>query len=252
MKRIAVALVVAASMIVAAVAFGAQVNTYSVTAKTSPTKAGSKKKPVPVSLTFNYKVGEKSNQRPAGVNEYKIGFAGIRSDNSVAPKCSYAQIQQQQGDAKCPAGSLVGSGTITNTVGLTADPTSKAATCTLNLRLRNQAGGMVLVLQSPAGTTCAGVAVNDSIDGKFKNASSPNGLGVLSFKVPSRLLHPGAPTISVAVTDVTSKINLVKKGKKAFFTSVGGCKAGKRAVQVVFVQEDGNSETAKSTAPCKA
>ena len=54
------------------------------------------------------------------------------------------------------------------------------------------------------------------------------------------------------MTEATSKIKLIKKGKKAFFSSIGGCKHGKRAVQVVFVQEDGHSETAKSTAPCKA
>ena len=151
MKKIGIAAIAAMSMSVAAIAVAQappQVNTYGMSASTSPKNAGTKKKPVPVSLIFDYKVGEKNNNRPAGVNEYKIGFAGILADNSVVPTCSYAEIQQNQGDAKCPAKSLVGAGSITNTVGLTSDPTSKAATCKLDLRLRNQKGGMVLVLQS--------------------------------------------------------------------------------------------------------
>ena len=83
MKKIGIAVIAAISLIVAAVALAApQVNTYSVTAKTSPTKAGTAKKPVPIQLTFNYKVGEQSGQRPAGVNEYRITFAGVKEDGS--------------------------------------------------------------------------------------------------------------------------------------------------------------------------
>jgi hypothetical protein len=40
-------------LVIAAVAFAQVQNTYSVTGSVSPTKAGTKKKPVPVALKFN-------------------------------------------------------------------------------------------------------------------------------------------------------------------------------------------------------
>src|SRR3954447_23174910 len=81
MKKISIA-ALAIVLVVASAAFAAvaQQNTYSVTASTSPTKAGTKKKPVAIKLIFNYKVGETHGQRPAVVNKYDIGFDGLKAD----------------------------------------------------------------------------------------------------------------------------------------------------------------------------
>ena len=254
MKKIGLAAVAALSLIVAAVAIAApQVNTYSVTARTVPTKAGTTTKPVPISLTFNYKVGEQSGQRPAGVNEYRITFGGIKQDGSFLPTCSDAQIQAAQSNAPCPAKAVVGAGKINNMVGPTADPSSTAVgttTCSLNLTLYNAPKHhATLYLESPAGTTCAGVPVKDSIDATYTYSKSKG--TTLAFKVPSRLLHPASPAISNAVTNVVSNIKKITKGKKAYYSSVGGCKSGKRKVSVLFIQEDGASKTATTTAKCK-
>src|SRR5947199_411065 len=99
-------------------AFAAQVNTYSVTASTSPTRAGTKAKPVPVSIKFNYQVGEQSGQEPAAVKRYKISFYGIRSVNgALFKKCSAAKIAAAgNDDSGCPKGSQVGSGTVASHV----------------------------------------------------------------------------------------------------------------------------------------
>ena len=139
-------------------------------------------------------------------------------------------------------------------VGPTADPSSTAlgtTTCSLNLTIYSAPKHhATLYLESPAGTTCAGVSVKDSIDATYTYSKSKG--STLSFKVPSRLLHPALPAISNAVTNVVSTIKNIKKGKKAYYSSVGGCKAKRRKVSVLFIQEDGASKTATTTAPCKA
>src|ERR1051325_7587574 len=105
MRRV-VAVVAALSvvLVVTAIAFAAQVNTYSVTASTSPTRAGSKAKPVPVSIKFNYTVGEQSGHEPSAVKRYKISFYGIRSVNGALFKvCTAAKIAAAgNDDSGCP------------------------------------------------------------------------------------------------------------------------------------------------------
>src|SRR5437763_14166808 len=95
---------VAGALAVAAVAFGAgQVNTYHVAAKTSPTTAGTSKKPVPVSLTFNFAVGETNNQRPAVVKQYAIQFNGIHVTTSGFKTCGAQRINAAQTNSVCPS-----------------------------------------------------------------------------------------------------------------------------------------------------
>lgn len=245
MKKISIA-ALAIALVVTAAAFAAvaQQNTYSVTASTSPTKAGTKKKPIPISLTFNYKVGEANGQRPAVVNQYKIGFDGVKVTQTGLPTCTATQLNNAQSDSGCPAGSVVGQGTVNNMVGPTSDPTNSPGNCTLALKLYNgDAGHVALWLTG----TCVGTAVHNAIDGQYVKSGT---MSVLQFTVPSPLLHP-IPGLDNSVTNVSSKINKISVGKGSkktgYYSSVGSCKKHKRLVQVTFVTEANSTSPSTST-----
>lgn len=249
-KTIAAALVAALVLAAAAFAASSQINTYKVTAKTSPITAGSTKKPVPVSLTFKYDIGETNNQRPAVVDQYAIKFAGIWVNQKGVKTCSAQQINARQSNVICPKGSLVGTGKISNTVGLTSDPTSKAAECTLSLHIYNSPKNhAALYIGAPdQSEKCAGVPLSQAIDAAYTRSGTST---TLRFAVPSTLNHPGSPTISNAVTSVSSTINRIRVGKVGYYSSVGGCLKKKRNVTVTFHQEDGLSRKAQTFAACK-
>src|SRR4051812_3770512 len=125
------------SLVAAAVAFAAQTNTYTVTGKVLPTKAGTKKNPKPVSLNFDYTVGEAAGQRPSPVKSYNIAFDGIRVNAPRFPKCTAAAMNAAQTDAGCNKKALVGIGNVENLAGPTNDPTNKSITCHLDLKVYN-------------------------------------------------------------------------------------------------------------------
>jgi len=256
MRRVA-AVVAALSvvLVVTAVAFAAQVNTYNVTASTSPTRAGTKAKPVPVSIKFNYQVAEQSGQEPAAVKRYKISFYGIRSVNgALFKKCSAAQIAAAgNDDSGCPKGSQVGSGKIQSHVYNNNDPSGNGALiCNKDLHLYNAGKGKItLFLTGPAADCQAAPGGQPPFTGKY--VAGEGGGTALQFDTPANLLHPVAG-LTVAVRNVTSKINLktvTKKGvKKGYYESVK-CKGKSRPVAVTFTPESGSPSTAKATAACK-
>jgi hypothetical protein len=236
-----------------AVAFAAQVNTYTVSAALSPTKAGTKKKPVAVKLDFNYTVGEQSGQRPALINKYDINFGGGQVNTNIIPGCSAASIKAAQSDASCPKGSLVGTGNVENLAGPSSDPSpGSQLKCHLDLKIYNSRNNHAALYLHGAPPTCP-IAVDDAIDAQYVKK---NGGTSLIFTVPDTLLHPSISTFDNSVVQVKSTINKITgklKGKKrGYFESAGGCVKGKRKIQVVFTQPDGTSATVKNTAKCTA
>jgi hypothetical protein len=251
-----IALVATAICVLGAGIAYAVTNTYEVSASTSPVKAGTAKKPVPVSLSFNYKVGEKDNMRPSSIKQYKIKFKGVKvNQKAIKGKCTAAQINNAGTAAQCPKNGIVGTGNVDNFLGPTNDPSSKSLHCYLALTLYNSTPGhLTLSLvgrkANPAPKDCI-TDIDTAIDGQYVTKS---GFQILQFTVPPSLLHP-VPGLDNAVVDVTSKINLSKttkvKGKKmAYYNVVGGCKNHKRPVEVEFVAENGDSSTAKTNAKC--
>jgi hypothetical protein len=226
-------------------------NTYTVTASTTPAKKGSKSKPVPVGVKFGYKVGEATGKRPSPVKTYSIRFKGLRANTSVAAKCSASTLESQGPDA-CPPKSIVGTGFIENQTGSTADPNDKSIECNAALSVVNLGANKASIYvegdpnQSDPRRRCA-IQLAAPIPAKFSNK---NGEGRLDFTVPNSLRHPGAPTISNAVVNVTSTIKKISKGGKGFYESIGGCSRGKRPVSVVFTPESGPTKTQRTTARC--
>ena len=251
MRKFAIFAVTALVLAVAATAYAAQVNKYTVTGSTSPKTTGSKSKPKAVGIKFGYKVDEASGQRPAVVSSYAITFSGIRVNKSVASTCS-ASTLESQGPSGCPSKSIVGSGYIENATGATANPADKSIQCNAALTVVNESGskGAIYVAGDPASTnpkTKCAIQLAAAIPATFKNTSKGT---TLSFSVPSSLKHPGAPSISNAVTSVTSTIKNVTKSGKGFYEAIGGCTKGKRTISVKFTTEAGQSQTAKTKAGC--
>lgn len=261
-KKIAIG-VSALSLLVATVALAqtAVENTYSVTASTSPTKAGTVAKPTNIKLSFDYSVGEKNNMRPSSVKEYRIKFAGVQLAQKGLGVCTEDQITSAGTAENCPASAIVGTGSVVNVLGPTNDPSNQALYCFLKLTVFNgKPGRATLFLKGtasqdvPEEERC--IADQDvAIDAKYTVAKGANGSSTLSFVVPQTLRHP-VPGLDLAVKNVQSTINLVKtklkKNGKAlsYYHSVGGCKGGKRAVQVTFISENDVKSVAKTTAKC--
>jgi hypothetical protein len=257
MRRVAA--IVAALVTVLAVAgiayAQAQNNTYAVQATVTPTGKGTKKKPNPVGVKFNYQVNEAAGLQPAAVKTYKIDFYGVKTNGARFPKCTFQQISQAQSGDNCPAGSQVGSGNIQSTVYTTGNPSDpNSFPCAKSLAVYNSGAGKAVLLLTGPGDQCAGVSQPFIIDAKYVSGSG--GGSALQFDVPPTVLHP-IPQLTVAVRSVTSSIKKLRKtvgsGKKkrtyGYYESVG-CLGSSRPVKVTFTQEDGKVGSASTTSKC--
>ncbi len=254
MKKLAIFAAAVLVIAVAAVAYAQVVNTYNVEGSTSPTRAGTKKKPVPVEVKFGYTVGTQSGARPSPIKKYSIRFAGIVVNTNAFPKCS-ASTLEQKGPKGCPSKAKMGSGFIENATGNTADPNDQSVVCNAELSVWNAGDnrGVIYVAGSPGATDprkrCA-IELAAPIPAQFIRRQ---GATALEFSVPPSLLHP-LPTLSNAVKKVTSKIRkaTVKRGGKTrgYYEAQGGCRNKKRTVTVVFTPESGPTATAQDTVPC--
>jgi hypothetical protein len=249
------ALAVAGLMVFAAVALAVQENTYTVTGKVSPTKAGTKKKPVPIGLDFGYTVAEKSGKRPALIDKYSIHFAGLQVNSAVAKSCTAAKIDAAQSDSVCPKGSLIGTGDVENQSGATSDETANTITCHLDLAVYNSGKNKAALFLSggpsndPA-ENCP-LTVAKAIDANFVRNKTGT---ALQFNVDDQLLHP-APGFDNAVVLVKSTIKKITKkikGKtRGYFESIGGCKNKKRAITVTFTPNNGTpAQKAQALVAC--
>jgi hypothetical protein len=257
MKRKVSALAVAAiaALVVAAVAYGAQVNTYTVTGKTTPAAPGSKAKPLPIGLDFDYTVGEQTGLRPSPVKRYTIGFYGVQSNGGLFPKCTAASINAAQGIGGCPKGSIVGKGYIINAAGSSADPSDKSIECNLNLTIVNGGQGRAAIfLQGGPSTMVQGkpcvIGISQAIDAKY--VPFDGGGTALQFDVPANLLHPigGLDNSVVQVQSSISKLTVRKGGKlRGYYESVA-CKGKQRPISVDFLSEADQSETATANLAC--
>lgn len=257
MRRITVPLIAIVVLAIAAVAYAAQDNTYTVTGSTTSTKAGTSKKPHNTGLKFGYTVGEAAGQRPNVIKTYAIRVAGMKVNTQAFPKCPATSVDQFD-PSDCPSGAKVGTGFIKNAAGDRNDPSDKSVPCNARLDVYNKGNnkGVIFIQGSQTSsdprTRCA-INLGAGIDARWIRSQGGKS-STLQFSVPDSLLHP-LPTLSNAVTDVSSTITSSTrkyKGKRvSFYQSVGGCVRGKRNITVTFKPESGPQGTAQHLAKCK-
>jgi hypothetical protein len=253
-----VGVVAALACALAAVAFAQDpevTNTYTVEGGTTPATKGSKAKPVPVGVKFDYTVGEAQNRRPGVVEKYSIRFGGLIVNTKVAPGCSKATLDNE-GPAGCPAKSIVGTGFIENETGNRADPNDKSIVCNASVQVINETkanAANIYVKGSPSSTdprTKCAIELAAPIPARFVKRGNAT---ALEFEVPDTLLHP-LPTLSNAVKNVRSTVKRITKkigGKtRGYFMAAGGCTRNKRTITVVFTPENGPAATAQKLANC--
>ena len=237
-----------------AIAQDAVTNTYDVDGSTSPSVKGSKKKPVPIGINFDYSVGEVQNRRPDPIKKYSIRFGGTQVNTNAAPGCSKATLDNE-GPEGCPAKSIVGTGFIENETGNRSDPNDKSITCNASVQVINQGDrkANLYVKGSPGSTdprTRCAIELAAPIPAQFVRRGNAV---ALEFEVPDTLLHP-LPTLSNAVKRVTSRVRRVTRrirGKRrGYFEAIGGCRGGTRLITVDFTPENGPSATAETKAKC--
>lgn len=254
MRKVLIPLALVATLAIAATAYA--LNVYTVTGAVSPTKAGSKKKPVPVGIKFNYTVDTNNGTRPSPIVKYSIKFRGLRTNTKPFPKCTFGQISATNSDANCPSGSAVGRGFIKNAAGAESDPNDRSVPCNAGLTVYNAGSSKAVIFvkgdpnSTDARTRCA-ITLAAPIPANFIASSTGTSL---EFRVPTSLLRP-APGIINAVTSVQSTIS--KRTKKVrgktvgFFESIGGCSNRKRAITVTFTPETGASSRTQRNVACK-
>jgi len=254
MRRLAaLAAALGVVLVLAAIAFAQQQNQYSVTAGVTPPAKGSKAKPVPVGVKFNYTVTEATGKKPAPIKTYKIAFTGLRTNGAFFPTCSSSKISGAgNNDSGCPAKAKVGSGTLDSFVYQTADPSGAGGfPCPKKINLWNAGKNKLVIFIFGDPAQCGGVGALPPIDAKYVNGAG--GSQALQFDVPPTVLHPIAG-LSVAVNSVQTsvkKLTVKKSGKKRGYFEAIGCPGGKRTVTVTFTPETGSPGTAKASQSCK-
>ena len=238
MRKIAT-LVTAVGVFFAGAVTTAHANTYAVTQATvTPTKAGTRANPKPVTIGFGYGVQpDAPGTRPTVTTDYVIGFgrqiknnrnlwSSSRAIRSSAVMCTNAQAGLDTGQApNCPAGSLAGKGVVKNQAGLVGS-TAVAANCNLGLRIAVGTGrvstqfnndgkrvrsDLLLLLQgSPNGVpgrpevgSCP-LTVNAALPAQFTTVATGT---ALSFHVPVSPFQQPQSGIENAVVDVTSTLS---------------------------------------------
>jgi hypothetical protein len=270
-----IGLAVLGLLAVAGIAYAS--NTYTSTSKITPSSSGTSASAKPVAAALTFTVGETTGARPSPLKTYGIGLGpGIVPHTNVAKGCSSSQANAQVLPASClKAASRGGSNVGGGSVKAFAGPTNNTATkldcfLTVTLLSSTRANHMWIridgVTTGPAGKTCV-TAQHSSIDSTFvKTGTAPRKGGgarlpvwAIRFSVPPGLLHP-IPGFDVAVVNNVSNVAKVSKTTRVgrrrvthgFLESIG-CPAsprGKRAAQVTFTSEAGQTLSSTSTSPC--
>ena len=255
MRKIVMLATAAVLVAFVAVAYAqTQINTYAVKGSVTPTKPGSKKKPLAVRVNFNYQVGEKNGLQPSAIKRYKISLYGVRSVNGDKfPKCTADMINGAgNSDTVCPSGSRVGTGTIDNYVYADTDPSGKNGgfPCAKKLNLYNSGKGKAALFIFGDPNQCGGVGALPAFPASY--VKGDGGGTALQFDVPATVLHPIAG-LSVAVRSVQSTIaqrSVTKKGKKYGYYESTKCKGKRRPIVVTFTTEAGQTSKAAASAKC--
>jgi hypothetical protein len=232
------ALVCALSLVVAGPAAAATSTTMDASLKATPAKAGTKKKPRPVTLTLGIEGGTVSGTgQPAPTTKLHVvlpkGFVWNGKSWPSKARCDISVVNKSKSTSSCPAGSKIGTGHVT--------------------ALANN-GGIVEEIDVTAYVTKTGSL------GLFLNADRPVPIAtMLDGKVRGRTIDVAIPTnIQEPVTGVKSGIKTLRftlngkakiKGARHGIVESTSCTGNKWTAQVTNLLQDG-SVTKSASAPC--
>jgi hypothetical protein len=258
LRRIIIACTAVAVLVGASVAVAATLNTYTAAIKFSPSKAGSKKKPVPVGFTETYTAAnDVPGSRAAPLTDIKTTIYGLVSNAKHFPTCDGTQISIKKSDSFCPKKALVASGPVNSLLGGT-DLSQPGAACNPFLHVWNGGKGKLwFFFTTDATHQCGTLHTGDTnaYPGFVKQVGKNQVTDV-----------PLPPFVSTAVAGHSSlygslikqvvtfkKLTTKVKGKTVGFNSSVACKGGKRPYSVAFTATStAGSETkvVKGSAKC--
>ncbi len=246
MRRIIITGAALAVLVAAGVAYAATFNTYTAGFKFTPTKAGTKAKPSPLTYIETLGAAGTGGHSAAPLTNITTWLYGLQSNGKYFPKCSAAIIDSNHSkwDKSCPKGSLVGQGPVTSLLVPAAVPTSPGAKCNPYLHIYN--GGqnklVFFFVVIPPKYTCATLTTG---------AAAPY-IGTISYKqgymVTDVPLPPDVSTEAGGLKGVYGSLihevlTFPKATKKVHGKTVGetqsvACKGHKRPWKVMFTAQD--------------
>ena len=243
-----------AVLVGAAVAMAA-INTYSAQMKFSPTKAGTGKKPVPVSFSVAYQAKGTNGNRTAPLTDVKSTVYGLKANWKGFPTCSEAQIAAAKNDTGCPSGALVASGAITAVIGPTNNQSASApgtAPCDPLLHVWNSGGGKLtfFFVDEPPNHMCAGGALTTGSVPPYPATIKASGKNlVLDTPVPTYVSYPlyGIEGSLETLNLTFKKLSVRSHGKKVYDIQSVGCHGSKRPYSVTFTANEPNSPSETDT-----
>jgi hypothetical protein len=252
-KHVIGAMVAAISLIaaVAAYAVPASQSTLKVTAAASPSKAGTKKKPKPVTLDLTIAGGTVTGSgQPSTTTGFVVKLPKQWNLNSKKyakkNRCSLEAANTAKSASACPKGSKIGSGT--------SQALAANGQITQNLLisahvLTNGSVGFFLTGSSPVSVA---VMLEGKVSGRTINVAIPS-----NVQEPIPGLATGITLLKVKFNGKTKVVKTVKKGKKKVKKNVTlgviestGCSGGKWTVNVTDTYRDG-SKNVSASAKCK-
>lgn len=250
----------AIAVLVAFAAIAQAANEYTISASTNPTKSGTKKRPKPISGTFGFSVRDTENLRPLALDKLTVAFTGMRLNTRNFRTCSAASIEGAgNNDQNCNRAALMAEGFANNIAGQGANRADTSQRCYLTIRLWNSGSAkMTLYVRgqpSPQGTAdpkhcplTIGATIPVSV---VRRASGDS----ISFTIPDSLKNPiGTIRNSLIETRLTllRKTRRVRGRTVGFFETVGGCRRGRRAINVTFQNEGNNTVRQSGFARCSS
>lgn len=242
MKKLAIAVTGALALGGVGAAVSSAVNPdITMSAKISPTKHGTKKKPRKVKLQVDLATTPVAGEQPFAASRTVVHLPKELVFNGTAfPSCTQAKVLDN--DTACPAKSKVGQGT--------AVGTSRALGVTENLTVKayNGPGGtkLELLIDSVPGSA---VAIHAVLEGKLSPDSGKYGKK-LTVDIPQDLQTP-APNTYATLESFKTTINAITGKKKRPYIGIASCKTGSMAFGVDYTyQPDGSTKSTTTTAKC--
>jgi hypothetical protein len=213
-KYLIVALAAVLSIAVASVALAANA-APDVTAKLTPTKAGTKKKPKNATL----KLFVKNNQNDATVDTITVNIGKqVKLSGKGFPYCTAATLDSQS-HAGCKPGSKVGGGTAHAVAGPGHAPVTFTVTAYVG-----SATSVIFYVEQNGGT------IRQALTGKISRGSGKFGQKIV-ITIPPQL-QEAVPGLFSSLVDLRTTLQ-GKKGKHYLISSIG-CKKKKHDMGVKF------------------